>query len=94
MYRLGIEGFPPVLFTENDTNVERIFNSPNPQPYVKDAFHRLIVNGEDCTNPDMTGTKAAIHYVFEAIPPGKTAVLRYRLSDQSDLAAPLVPGTR
>ena len=35
------DGTPPeLLFTENETNVARLFGAPNPQPYVKDAFHR------------------------------------------------------
>ena len=37
---------PKLLFTENETNCERVFGSPSASPYVKDAFHRFIVNGE------------------------------------------------
>lgn len=40
-------GEAPLLFTENETNAERLFGSKNNTPYVKDAFHRYIVNGEN-----------------------------------------------
>ncbi|MCS7003460.1 MAG: glucosidase, partial [Dehalococcoidia bacterium] len=60
-YWLTWEGDPPLLFTENDTNVARLFGVPNPTPYVKDAFHRVVVNGEtDAVNPAGVGTKAAL----------------------------------
>ena len=36
---------PEMLFTENDTNCERLFSLPSKTPYVKDAFHRLLLNG-------------------------------------------------
>ena len=61
---------PDPLFTENETNSERLFNSPNASPYVKDAFHRCVVNGERAAvNPAHTGTKAALHYEL-TIPAG------------------------
>src|SRR6185312_6225142 len=54
---------PDLLFTENETNVERLYGSRNPQPYVKDAFHRAVVGGDGAAvNPDRVGTKAAFHY--------------------------------
>jgi hypothetical protein len=40
---LYCEGSPALLFTENETNNERIFRSPNSSPYVKDAFHRHLI---------------------------------------------------
>jgi hypothetical protein len=80
------------LFTDNETNMPRVYGPGNTSrsPHVKDAFHRQVIAGEACTNPAHVGTKAAIHYVFEAIPPGGSAVLRYRLSNRTDLPAPLV----
>jgi hypothetical protein len=80
-----------LLFTNNETNTERVFGEgwPNPAPYVKDAFHREVIRGERCTNPDRQGTKAAIHYRFPAIAAGGSATLYLRLSDQSGLETPL-----
>lgn len=75
---------PKMLFTENETNNELLWKSENDQPYVKDAFHRYIVNNErDAINPENKGTKFAAWYAFnegEGIPPGECAVVRFRLS--------------
>jgi len=68
------------LFTENETNLQRIFGRPNEQPFVKDGFHRRIVEGEQtATNPEEKGTKSALHYRVE-IPAGGSHVLELRLS--------------
>ena len=50
------------LFTENETNTQRLYNQPLKQPYVKDAFHRYLTEGKvDAVNPDQKGSKAALH---------------------------------
>ncbi len=91
-YRLGPRALygPParLLFTENETNRKRAYGEPNPQPYVKDAFHRYLVHGEPCINPAKVGTKAALH-CHVAVPAGGSVVLRLRLCDRLDLADPL-----
>ncbi len=53
------------LFTENESNAERLWGIANATPYVKDAFHRYLVNGEEgAVNPARTGTKfAGLHLV-------------------------------
>jgi hypothetical protein len=50
------------LFTNNETNCERLYGTASISRYVKDAFHRYVVNGEPCVNPDGHGTKAAFHF--------------------------------
>ncbi len=56
---------PHMMFTENETNFYALYGSKNPQPYVKDAFHRYIVNGErGAINPHCRGSKMAAHYAF------------------------------
>ncbi len=56
---------PALLFTDNETNNERLFQAPNESPYVKDAFHEYVIHGRsDAVNPAATGTKAAAHYVL------------------------------
>ncbi len=88
-YHLYCEPPQQVLFTENETNTERLFGAPGASPYVKDAFHAFVVDGRtDAVNPARVGTKAAAHYVRE-IGPGETAVVRLRLSARGDLDAPL-----
>ena len=69
----------PWLFTENETNYPKIFNSKGPSPYVKDAFHRLLCEGDaKAVNPAQEGTKAAAHFVLN-IASGETVVVRCRL---------------
>ena len=80
---LLFEGSPELLFTNNETNNQRLYNSPNRTPYVKDAFHRYVVNAErEAINPNQQGTKAAAHYTAE-IAPGQSFTLRCRLTDQN-----------
>jgi len=71
----------PVLFTDNETNNERLFGAPNTSPYVKDAFHRYVVTGEEvAVNPKQYGTKAAPHYVLE-VPAGEAQQVCLRLTE-------------
>jgi hypothetical protein len=80
---LYCEGQPQLLFTENETNNERIFGSPNTTAYVKDAFHTYVVQGrKEAVNPEQTGTKAAAHYLL-TVPPRGTSVIRLRLTEAS-----------
>ena len=52
-----------MLFTENETNVQRLFGVPNPTPYAKDAFHEYVIQGNTAAvNDKMLGTKAAPYY--------------------------------
>jgi len=52
-----------VLFTENETNFQRLYGSKNPSPYVKDAFHDYIISGRaSACNPNPSGTKMAPVY--------------------------------
>jgi hypothetical protein len=84
---LGGDG-PVLLFTENETNVSRLFGAPNTQPYVKDAFHRAIVSGErEAVNPAGEGTKAAFAYVLTILPDGER-VVRLRLRNGSSTNSP------
>ena len=80
---LAAEGAPELLFTENATNMERLFQTANKEPYVKDAFHRYLIHGERAAvNPAMKGTKAAAHYAAE-VAPGKNWTIRLRLTDSN-----------
>jgi hypothetical protein len=75
------DGAKELLFTENETNTERLFGSPNRTSYVKDGINNYIVHGhKDAVNPERKGTKAAAHYSLE-IAAGGSHVLRLRLSD-------------
>ena len=79
-YHLTCEAEPELLFTDNDTNAERLFGSPNAARFVKDAFHECVVNGRvGAVNPEQQGTKAAARYRL-TLAPGAEQVLRLRLS--------------
>ncbi len=77
-----------LLFTNNDSNLQHLYGTDNPSPYVKDAFHRYLIDGErSAINPERIGTKAcALHHL--TIPAGATELLRLHLSDQDELAHP------
>ena len=81
--RLYCEGAPELLFTENETNTQRLFDSANTSPHVKDAFHDYVIHGhQDAVNPEKTGTKAAAHYAL-TVGPGESATIRLRLTNQT-----------
>jgi hypothetical protein len=80
---LYCDGKPTVLFTENETNTQRIFGVPNRSPYVKDSINNYIVHGQlDGVNPEQKGTKAAAHYRVTA-QPGQCQIIRLRLTDRA-----------
>jgi hypothetical protein len=79
-YWLLSDEAPELLFTENETNTERLWGQPNASPYVKDAFHRYVVEGKtEAVNPAKTGTKAAAHYIVD-IAGTASRTLRMRLA--------------
>jgi hypothetical protein len=79
-YTLQCDGATELLFTENESNNEKLWGHANASPYVKDAFHRYVISGEsDAVNSAKTGTKAAAHYVLN-VPAGGSEVVRLRLS--------------
>jgi hypothetical protein len=85
---LYCEGAPELLFTENDTNVERLYGRPNARPYVKDSINARVVEGrKDAVNPEGVGTKAAAYY-RHTLAPGGSAVTRLRLSNTPIPGAP------
>lgn len=73
----GEDVLPEVVFTDNDTNFESLYDGENQSKYVKDGFHRYIVNGEkEAVNPAQTGTKCAGWYAFNesgGVAPGECA---------------------
>jgi hypothetical protein len=85
--RFSCDGAPPLLFTENETNTERLFNAPNRTPYVKDGIGNCVVHGrKDAVNPRQEGTKASAHYQI-TVGAGQSRTIRLRLHDPA-VAAP------
>ncbi len=82
-YWLYCEGAPTLLFTENETNLARMYSVANPIPYVKDSINDYIVYGkQEAVNPAYTGTKVAAQYHL-TLSSGATQVIQLRLSDRS-----------
>ncbi len=81
---LFCEGEVPLLFTENETNHERLFPGlKNESPYVKDGINDWVVQGnQGAVNPGKQGTKVAADY-RAMIDAGQTKVIRLRLSKSS-----------
>jgi hypothetical protein len=79
---LRAEGEPRFLFTENETNAQRLFNAGNAWPFVKDGINDYVVHGaHDAVNPARRGTKAAAHYQA-MVAAGDSLVIRLRLSHE------------
>jgi len=86
-YRLHFAGGGTPLFTENETNYERLFATKSASSFVKDAFHRYVINGETAAvNPKPQGTKAAVLYKF-TIPAGGEVSLKLRLCKDPGIEA-------
>ena len=72
-----------LLFTENDTNTERLYGSPNATPHVKDAFHAYLIGGRrDAVHPERRGTKAAAWQRLE-VSAGGEARMRLRFAPEN-----------
>jgi hypothetical protein len=66
---LYCKGMPEVLFTENETNRQRLYGIDNASPYVKDGINNYLVHGaKEAVNPEPVGTKAAAHYLLSIAP--------------------------
>jgi hypothetical protein len=71
-----------LLFTENDTNLQRLFGARNSTPYVKDGINDYVVLGRSAAvNPEQIGTKATAHYVAQ-VAPGETFTVCVRFRPQ------------
>jgi len=78
---LSCEGAPELLFTENETNTERISGTENAGPFVKDGINEYVVSHQtEAVNPGRTGTKASA-YIQMAIAGGEKRVVRLRLNE-------------
>jgi hypothetical protein len=78
-YVLYAESPQKWLFTENETNHQHLYGTPNASPYTKDAFHRYLIEGEQsAVNPSLEGTKTSAVY-HQVLNPGETYEIRLRL---------------
>ncbi|HEX9004726.1 MAG TPA: glucosidase, partial [Blastocatellia bacterium] len=87
-HRLFCDALPELLFTENETNKQRLYGGENDSPYVKDGINEFIIHGNpDAVNPAKIGSKAAAHYRL-TLAPGESKTVQLRLTDQVSLTEP------
>jgi hypothetical protein len=85
---LYCEGAPELLFTENETNAERLWGVPNAGPYVKDGINEYVLAGKrEAVNPARVGTKMSALYRM-TIEPGRTATAALRLTSSQIATRP------
>jgi hypothetical protein len=71
-----------VLFTENETNTERLYQLPNASPYVKDAFHSVVINNNfELYSKKRNGTKSAVVHRVD-LAGGASRIIKLRLSKE------------
>jgi hypothetical protein len=86
-YRLEIEREAPLLFTENETNLRRLYRVPNASGFAKDGFHDAVIHGRADAVCSQAGTKVAPH--FQCTVPGRGRVeWRLRLRPESAAGSP------
>ena len=79
---LRCDDSPELLFTENETNAQRLWGQPNKTPSVKDAFHEYLISGKnEAVSALKSGTKAAAVYRLQ-VPPGESKVVRLRMGTE------------
>jgi len=84
-FTLSCEGEVPLLFTENETNHEKLFGQPNESSFVKDGINDYVVQGRcEAVNPGNQGTKVAAHYQTR-VGAGETCVIRLRFASSSQI---------
>ncbi|HEY4282225.1 MAG TPA: hypothetical protein VGM62_04110 [Chthoniobacterales bacterium] len=92
-YHLCCENPGSLLFTENESNLTRLWGVPNPGRFVKDSINDAVLDGNlDLANPNKVGTKAAAHYRFH-VGPGESKTIRLRFVKMEG-GAPATPGSR
>jgi len=76
------EGAEALLFTENETNTQRLVGTSNPTPCVKDSINDFILHGKQgAINPEKQGTKVSARYTLR-VGAGQARTVRLRLSDR------------
>jgi hypothetical protein len=83
-FYLAADPADEVLFTNNESHNEKLYGPQfkSKTPYVKDAFHRYVIEKQSCINPNKKGTKACFHYKELHIPAQQSKVLKLRLASK------------
>ncbi|OFE16527.1 glucosidase [Humibacillus sp. DSM 29435] len=90
-YVLFAEGEPDLLVCDNETDSDGLWGVPGRSAHPKEAVDRAVVRGDrSAVNADETGTKAGLHYTFEAVPPGGSVSVRLRLTAEPVVDRPFL----
>ena len=82
-YSFYFQNAMTVLFTENETNTERLYQTPNESPFVKDAFHDAVLKNDfKLFENKKSGTKCSPVFSFNIEPAGSVTI-KLRLSKNS-----------
>lgn len=82
-FKLYAEAADEFLFCDNETNFEKLYNSPNLSHYTKDGINEYIVNkNTEAINPNHIGTKASAKYT-QTIPGNGKKVFKLRFTNQT-----------
>lgn len=74
-YQLYGRGEARTMYTDNESNTQRLWNIAPASPYVKDAFHRFVIDGETtAVNPAAEGTKFAAWHRLSVGPGGSARI--------------------
>lgn len=85
---LQLDGTPQTLFTENESNAQRLWGLPSQHEYFKDAFHEYLIGGRgEAVNPAGRGTKACAVYHL-TLRPGEERVYHFRLARKGAMVLP------
>ena len=82
-FKLYAEEADAFLFCDNETNFEKLYNSPNLSHYTKDGINDYIVDNKiEAVNPNHIGTKASVQYT-QTIPGKGKKVFKLRFTNQT-----------
>ncbi|HET7787870.1 MAG TPA: glucosidase [Myxococcales bacterium] len=76
-FHLACEGEPELLFCDNESNLERLWDVPGPR-YPKDGINDHLVHGRDSVNPARIGTRMSARYSLR-VPARGSRLVRLRL---------------
>jgi hypothetical protein len=78
-FNLYYYGKPELMFCDNETNPLMYGKKPEENKFYKDGINNYIINGDkSALNPEMTGTKAGLKYIFN-LKGGESATVMLRL---------------
>jgi hypothetical protein len=84
---VGSHAPPELIFTDNETNLMRVFGTETNAGFTKDAFHHYVVHHHsESLNPNSVGTKLGVLHVID-LPPGGQMSVRLRLFAADDAPA-------